>query len=116
VGISRLGSGSGSWAAIDALTSAELGAAFLCAELSIKGELEHHASYLHNWLGVLKQDKTALFRAAADASRASEYLHSLQPARGEQSAVIVTSRLRNITPIMAVSRMTTPCATATQTS
>jgi len=59
---------------------AELGAAFLCAELSIKGELEHHASYLHNWLGVLKQDKTALFRAAADASRAAEYLHSLQPA------------------------------------
>ena len=56
---------------------AELGAAFLCAELSIKGELEHHASYLQNWLDVLKQDKTALFRAAADASRASEYLHSL---------------------------------------
>jgi antirestriction protein ArdC len=58
---------------------AELGAAFLCAELSIQGELEHHASYLQNWLGVLKQDKTALFRAAADASRAAEYLHSLQP-------------------------------------
>ncbi|MBI4082699.1 MAG: hypothetical protein HY423_08825 [Candidatus Lambdaproteobacteria bacterium] len=59
---------------------AELGAAFLCAELSIKGELEHHASYLQNWLTVLKQDRTTLFRAAADASRAAEYLHSLQPA------------------------------------
>jgi antirestriction protein ArdC len=35
---------------------AELG-----AELSIKGELEHHASYLENWLGVLKQDKTASY-------------------------------------------------------
>jgi antirestriction protein ArdC len=59
---------------------AELGAAFLCAELSIKGELEHHASDLQHWLTVLKQDKIALFRAAADASRATEFLHSLQPA------------------------------------
>jgi antirestriction protein ArdC len=65
---------------------AELGAAFLCAELSIKGELEHHASYLQNWLDVLKQDKTALFRAAADASRAAVYLHSLQPAAKAERA------------------------------
>jgi antirestriction protein ArdC len=65
---------------------AELGAAFLCSEFSIQGELEHHASYLQNWLGVLKQDKTALFRAAADASRASEYLHSLQPAANAERA------------------------------
>jgi antirestriction protein ArdC len=38
------------------------GVAFLCAELSIRGELEYPASYLQNWLGVLKQDRTALFR------------------------------------------------------
>jgi len=65
---------------------AEPGAAFLCAELSIRGELEHHASYLQNWLTVLKQDKKALFRAAADASRAAEYLHALQPAAAHQPA------------------------------
>jgi len=65
---------------------AELGAAFLAAELGIKGELEHHASYLDHWLAVLKQDKTALFRAAADASRAAEYLHSLQPAADAERA------------------------------
>ena len=59
---------------------AELGAAFLTAELGIRGELEHYASYLDHWLSVLKNDKTTLFRAAADASRAAEYLHSLQPA------------------------------------
>jgi antirestriction protein ArdC len=64
----------------------ELGAAFLCAGLGIKGELEHHTSHLQNWLGVLKQDKTALFRAAADASRAAEYLHSLQPATNADRA------------------------------
>ncbi len=28
---------------------AELGAAFLCAELSSKGEIEHHAGFLQNW-------------------------------------------------------------------
>jgi len=65
---------------------AKLGAAFLCAELSIRGELEHHASYLQDWLGVLKQDKTTLFRAAADAGRAAEYLHSLQPAANADRA------------------------------
>jgi antirestriction protein ArdC len=65
---------------------AELGAAFVCAELSIKGELERHASYLQNWLGVLKQDKTALFRAAADANRATEFLHALQLAAAHEAA------------------------------
>jgi antirestriction protein ArdC len=35
---------------------------------------------------MFKQDKTALFRAAADASRAAEYLHSLQPATTAERA------------------------------
>jgi antirestriction protein ArdC len=65
---------------------AELGAAFRGAELSIRGELEHHASYLQDWLGFLKQDKTALFRAEADASWAAEYFHSLQPAANADRA------------------------------
>jgi antirestriction protein ArdC len=63
-----------------------IGVAFLRAELSIKGELEHRASYLQNRLGVLKQDKTARFRAAADASRANEYLHAQQPAANAERA------------------------------
>jgi antirestriction protein ArdC len=58
---------------------AELGAAFLCADLGITPEpREDHAAYLAHWLKVLRQDKRAIFTAAAHAQRAVDYLHSLQ--------------------------------------
>ncbi len=58
---------------------AEMGAAFLCADLAVTPEpREDHAAYLDNWLGVLKADKRAIFTAAAQAQRAVDYLHSLQ--------------------------------------
>ncbi len=60
---------------------AELGAAFLCADLGITPEVrEDHAAYIESWLKVLKNDKRAIFSAASQAQRAAEYLHSLQPA------------------------------------
>ncbi len=60
---------------------AELGAAFLCTDLGITPEpREDHASYIAHWLDVLKQDKRAIFQAAAHAQRAVDFLHSLQPA------------------------------------
>ena len=59
---------------------AELGAAFLCADLSLSPEpRDEHAAYIGNWLKVLKEDKRAIFSAAAHAQRAADYLHSLQP-------------------------------------
>lgn len=59
---------------------AELGAAFLCADLGFApGEHCNHASYIAGWLKVLKEDKRAIFTAASQASRAAEYLHALQP-------------------------------------
>ncbi|QDU45209.1 DNA primase TraC [Symmachiella dynata] len=59
---------------------AELGSAFLCADLRITPELrEDHASYIHSWLKVLKDDKRAIFTAASLASKAVDYLHGLQP-------------------------------------
>ncbi len=58
---------------------AELGAAFLCADLGITPEpREDHAAYLGYWLKVLREDKRAIFSAAAHAQRAVDYLHSLQ--------------------------------------
>lgn len=54
---------------------AELGAAFLCAELQLTPEVrDHHASYIASWLTVLKNDKRAIFTAAADAQRAADFL------------------------------------------
>ena len=59
---------------------AELGAAFLCADLGIEPEVrDDHASYIDSWLKVLKGDKRAIFSAASLASKAVEFLHELQP-------------------------------------
>lgn len=59
---------------------AELGSAFLCADLNITPEIrEDHASYIHEWLKVLQEDKRAIFTAASHASKAVDYLHGLQP-------------------------------------
>ncbi len=59
---------------------AELGAAFLCADLGITPELRaDHAAYIANWLTVLKNDKRAVFSAASHASKAVDFMHSLQP-------------------------------------
>jgi antirestriction protein ArdC len=59
---------------------AELGAAFLCADLALSPEpRDEHAAYLGHWLAVLKEDKRAIFSAAAHAQRAADYLHGLQP-------------------------------------
>lgn len=58
---------------------AELGSAFLCADLGITPEVrEDHAAYIGSWLKVLKDDKRAIFSAAAHAQRAADYLHGLQ--------------------------------------
>lgn len=66
---------------------AELAAAFLCADLEITPEVrEDHAAYIDHWLKVLRDDKRAIFSAAAHAQRASDYLHSLQPVEAGAAA------------------------------
>ncbi len=58
---------------------AELGAAFLCAELGISNTpREDHACYIANWLEALKNDKKAIFWAAARASEAVSFLKKQQ--------------------------------------
>ncbi len=67
---------------------AELGAAFLCAELGITPEVrEDHAAYLGHWLTVLKEDKRAIFSAAAHAQRAADYLTGLQQKQEKRSSM-----------------------------
>jgi antirestriction protein ArdC len=64
---------------------AELGAAFLCADIGITPEVRpDHAAYIASWLNVLKNDKRFIFSAAAHAQRATDYLHGLQPRSIEQ--------------------------------
>jgi antirestriction protein ArdC len=58
---------------------AELGAAFLCADLSLSNEPRpDHAAYIANWLTVLRNDKRAIFTAASKAQAAADFLAGLQ--------------------------------------
>ena len=58
---------------------AELGAAFLAADLTLTPEVrDDHAAYIASWIKVLKDDKRAIFTAASHAQRAADLLHSLQ--------------------------------------
>lgn len=66
---------------------AEIGAAFVCAGMNIESEVrDDHAAYLAAWLKILKEDKKAIFKAAAAAQKAVDFLDGLQPVELEQAA------------------------------
>ena len=66
---------------------AEMGAAFLCADLAISPEPRaDHAQYLASWLKVLRGDKRAIFTASSKASAAFDHLMALQPQAAEKPA------------------------------
>jgi antirestriction protein ArdC len=67
---------------------AELGSAFLSADLDLTPEVrDDHAAYIASWIKVLKDDKRAIFSAASHAQRAADFLHGLQqPASAQADA------------------------------
>lgn len=65
---------------------AELGSAFLSADLDLTPELRgDHGSYIASWIKVLKDDKRAIFTAASHAQRAADFLHGLQKSASTQA-------------------------------
>lgn len=59
---------------------AEIGAAFLCVALGVTPAVrEDHAAYVGSWLKRLKDDPREIFRAAAAAQKAVDFLQGLQP-------------------------------------
>src|SRR3546814_10906533 len=52
---------------------AEMAAAFTCASLGIAPTVRH-SDYIASWLSVLRGDEKAIFRAASQASKASDCL------------------------------------------
>jgi antirestriction protein ArdC len=63
---------------------AELGSAFLCADLELTLEVrDDHAAYIGSWIKVLKNDKRAIFTAASHAQRAADFLNGLQDSATE---------------------------------
>lgn len=66
---------------------AELGAAFLCADLGITPEPRpDHAAYVATWLKVLRDDKRAIVSAASLAQKAADWLHVKAGTKPEHSA------------------------------
>jgi antirestriction protein ArdC len=66
---------------------AELGAAFVCAELGIANEPRpDHAAYVASWIKVLKNDKRAIFTAASRAQEAVDWMQRRQASEDRAAA------------------------------
>jgi len=60
---------------------AEMGASFLCASVNIdyNAITENNAAYLAGWLKILKEDSKFIFKAAAEAQKAADYILGVHP-------------------------------------
>ena len=71
---------------------AELGSAFLSADLELTPEVrEDHAAYIASWVKVLTNDKRAIFTAASYAQRAVDFLHAPTSELGAAKAEAVAA-------------------------
>ncbi len=59
---------------------AQLGSQFICSSLGIDSTMESSAAYVQNWLSVLRNDRTLLFKSARLAQLATDYICSGQSA------------------------------------
>ena len=57
---------------------AELASVFIAAEVGVPHDPALHAAYVGSWIKALKEDKNEIFRAAHDASAATDYVLSLE--------------------------------------
>ena len=57
---------------------AEIGSAFLCADLGIASNPRpDHAAYIGSWIELLKDEPRAVFDASTKAQQAADFLHAL---------------------------------------
>ncbi len=71
---------------------AELSAAFLCSELGITNDPRpDHAQYMAQYLAILKNDKKAIFTAAAAASAATDFILAFSREAREEAAQAASS-------------------------
>jgi antirestriction protein ArdC len=64
---------------------AEIASLFIAAERGIPHDPTNHAAYVDSWAKALKADKHEIFRAAQDASKAADYVLSLEHDKAIQS-------------------------------
>jgi antirestriction protein ArdC len=82
---------------------AELASVFLAAQRGIPHNPEQHAAYVNSWIGALKRDKNEIFRAAHDASKATDFILALERDKsiGEEdlaSGPVLNSRASGSSP------------------
>jgi antirestriction protein ArdC len=81
---------------------AELFSAFMSAETGIPHDDDQHTAYLQSWSKVLKQDKNEIFRAAAEAGKAVDYVLAKEQAllvtQERQASVEVAERAADSAP------------------
>jgi antirestriction protein ArdC len=58
---------------------AELASCAIGSMIGLPCDVPNHASYLQSWIGVLKQDRREIFRAAAEAQRIADYILGFHP-------------------------------------
>lgn len=66
---------------------AEMGASFLCSSVQIDFDnvIENNAAYLAGWLKVLQTDSKFIFKAAAEAQKAADYILNRRPATTQEN-------------------------------
>ena len=64
---------------------AEMGASFLCSSVQIDYDhiTENSAAYLAGWIQVLKEDSKVIFKAAAEAQKAADYILNRGQSNGD---------------------------------
>ena len=70
---------------------AELGAALTLASIGLPSSptcMQSHAAYVASWLEVLRSDKQEIFRAAAQAQKACNYLQERALKADERAAML----------------------------
>jgi antirestriction protein ArdC len=67
---------------------AELASVFIAAERGIPHDPAQHAAYVGSWIKALREDKNEIFRAAHDASAATEFILALERDRSVADAAM----------------------------
>ncbi len=64
---------------------AEMGASFLCstAQIDYDDIMENNAAYLAGWIGILKEDNKIIFKAAAEAQKAADFILNRRKTNGD---------------------------------
>ena len=66
---------------------AELASVFIAAEVGVPHDPANHAAYVGSWIKALREDKNEIFRAAHDASAATDFVLSLEREISKAEAV-----------------------------